>query len=71
MTHSMLLGLIAIMPAVVGPQSGGEPSQTLTAQLCNGGTIEIPLDREPEPDPPCVAKACHAASCRKRFDLAQ
>ena len=67
----MLLGLVAIMPAIVGPQSGKEPNEVLYARLCNGGMIAIPLDREPEPQQPCMAKACHAAPCRKRFDLAQ
>ncbi|MBX7458243.1 hypothetical protein K3152_08290 [Qipengyuania sp. 1NDH17] len=64
-----LAGLIALMPLALGPLPASD--RTITASLCNGGSIEIPLRREAPPEPPCAAKACHSASCRKRFDLAQ
>lgn len=69
MSGTILFGMAAILPLAIGPL----PSQneSITARLCNGGTIQIPLKRGGDPAVPCPAKACHAGSCRKRFDLAQ
>ena len=69
MNGHFLSGLLATIPLAIGPLPVSP--LTITAALCNGGTIEIPLGREPQPDAPCDLKACHSASCRKRFDLAQ
>lgn len=69
MTGMLAPALLALVPLAVGPLTTAE--ETLTAKLCNGGTIEIPLKREKQPVQPCAAKGCHAGSCRKRFDLPQ
>ncbi len=66
-----ILGLIAMVPLMVGSQPTDEKS--LVAALCNGGTISIPLrdgDKRELPQP-CQMKGCHAGTCRKKFDLAQ
>lgn len=64
----LVLGLAPMIlgPLILGPlPTGGGDS--ITAQLCGGGVIQIPIDGEPEqaPDRPC-SKACHAGACRKR-----
>ena len=65
-----LLGLIAMVPMVLGSPPVQEKS--LVAALCNGGTTSIPLKDEGKDQPdPCAMKACHAGTCRKKFDLAQ
>ena len=69
MNNMLALGLFALLPLAVGAQPDGQSS--ITAALCGGGTIEIPIKRNEQPEPPCSAKGCHAGSCRKKFDLAQ
>ncbi|MBT8426642.1 MAG: hypothetical protein KJO02_01295 [Erythrobacter sp.] len=69
MNHAVWLGLASIIPLVVGPLP--EADDVLSAKLCNGGTIEIPLKKKQPSEQPCAAKGCHAGSCRKRIDLAQ
>ena len=69
MTVSMLPGILVLLPLAVGPLP--QPARTITADLCNGGSVEIPVERNPAREEPCAVKACHAGSCRKRFDLAQ
>ena len=64
-----LAAIVGLMPLGVGPLPA--EAQVLTAKLCNGGTIDIPIRREQPADQPCIAKGCHAGSCRKRIDLAQ
>ena len=71
MTFPSFLALVAMMPAAFGIQVVPVMEEAVTARLCNGGSIEIPLGREPEDQRPCSVKACHAPTCRKRFDLAQ
>jgi hypothetical protein len=64
------LALLALIPMITGPLPEAEKS--ITAGLCSGGTITIPLgNRDQEPERDCVQKACHAGNCRKQFDLAQ
>ncbi|GAB4474688.1 hypothetical protein [Erythrobacter tepidarius] len=56
--------LAALVPVMIGPL----PAQgaTITARLCNGGTITIPVgDGAPEQDRNCHPKGCHAGTCRK------
>ena len=66
----VVLALAALIPLMTGPLPAQERS--ITARLCNGGTVVIPLDSEDEPEPaPCPQKGCHATCNRKRFDLAQ
>lgn len=65
-----LLALGALVPLMIGPLPAAERS--ITARLCNGASIVIPIERREEPAPaPCPQKGCHAACHRKRFDLAQ
>mgnify|MGYP000156177517 CR=1 FL=1 len=63
-----LYALAALVPAMIGPLPVS--AHTITAQLCSGGVIRIPVDGdEPDqaPEQPCF-KACHAGNCRKRSD---
>lgn len=69
MSVASLASLLALLPLALGPLPA--PQTTLATRLCGGGSVEIPIKRKSPPDPPCHAKACHAGSCRKRFDLAQ
>lgn len=63
------LGWLALVPLMTGPLPSEE--RVLTAGTCNGETITIPIgDGEPE-QAPCDIKGCHAANCRKQFDLKQ
>ena len=65
-----ILGLLAMVPMMVGLPPAQERS--LVAALCNGGTISIPLKDDGKEQPqPCAMKACHAGTCRKKFDLTQ
>ena len=58
------LALAALLPVMSGPLPA--EARKLTARLCNGGTIMIPLgDGGPPEDAPCHPKACHAGACRK------
>jgi len=52
---------IALLPAMTGlpPEEAG---RSITAALCNGGTVNIPLD-DTRPAPgvmPCCAKGCRS-----------
>ena len=60
-----LLALGALAPMILGPAPA--EGDALTARLCGGGTIDIPIkrDREGPAEQPCF-KACHAPACRKR-----
>lgn len=69
MNLAAIAGLLALVPFSVGPLP--EQAASITARLCSGGTVKIPVKRRQPPDVPCLAKGCHAGSCRKRFDLAQ
>lgn len=63
------LALAALVPVMVGPlpapTASGAPA-ALTARLCNGGTITIPLGprKSPAGERDCHPKACHAGTCR-------
>lgn len=59
------LPLLALIPAMIGPLPLA--ADTITARLCGGGTINIPVkrDRDDAPAHAC-SKACHAGACRKR-----
>ncbi len=69
MNNMLTVSLLALLPLAIGTQPSSQSS--ITAALCGGGTVEIPIKRNQQPEPPCVAKGCHAGSCRKKFDLAQ
>jgi hypothetical protein len=57
--------LAALVPVMIGPLPA--QAETITAKLCNGGTITIPLgDDAPAQDENCHPKGCHAGSCREK-----
>ncbi|WP_036858073.1 hypothetical protein [Erythrobacter cryptus] len=58
------LALAALVPVMLGPLPA--PRAAITARLCNGGTITLPLGNEaPAQDQrPCHPKGCHAGTCR-------
>jgi hypothetical protein len=60
--------IAALVPVLVGPLPA--QSSTITAALCNGGTITIPLndDDAPGKNGLCHPKGCHAGSCRAQND---
>jgi len=64
--NSALLGLIAMVPMMLGSPPHQEKS--LVAALCNGGSINISLkDGGKDRPDPCQMKACHAGPCRKKL----
>ena len=69
MNRPLSLAVMALLPLAIGPLPA--QARSITAQICGGGTIEIPIERDPQPQAPCTAKGCHAGSCRKKFDSAQ
>jgi len=65
-----LYALSALVPMMIGPLPAS--GHSITAQLCNGGTIVIPIERDGEEhEPDCRFQACHAGTCRKRERLTQ
>ncbi len=67
-----VFGVGALVPLMLGVHA--MPAQAgITARLCGGGTITIPLPKggREAPSAPCDMKACHAGCERKRFDRAQ
>lgn len=59
-----ILALTALVPlmAGTGPARAGD---TITAALCDGGTVTIPLNRKDRHEPaPCHPKGCHGGACR-------
>jgi hypothetical protein len=61
------LALAALIPVMIGPLPA--QSTAITAKLCNGGTITIPLGGDaPAEDEPCHPKGCHAGSCREKSE---
>lgn len=58
--------LAALVPVLIGPLPAER--DTITARLCNGGTISIPLGDgdAPADDGQCHPKGCHAGNCRER-----
>ena len=62
--------LAVLVPVMVGPLPASTASAgpaALTARLCNGGTITIPLGhhKSPADKGDCHPKACHAGTCRE------
>ena len=59
------LALAALLPVLLGPLPAEQ--QAITAKLCNGGTITIPLgDEAPADEGNCHPKGCHAGTCREK-----
>ena len=67
MTCALPFALAALLPVLIGPLPAANAA--ITAQLCNGGTITIPLDDTPPPeDGRCHPKGCHAGTCRPKSE---
>lgn len=66
MSSALTLALMTLVPVLVGPLPA--PAATITAQLCNGGTITIPVGKggTPADDGQCHPKGCHAGTCREK-----
>jgi hypothetical protein len=71
MTSALPFALAVLVPVMIGPVPAAQ-GQTLTMQLCNGGTITIPVgDGKPAPDRDCHPKGCHAGTCREKDEAKQ
>jgi hypothetical protein len=68
MSTALPLALAALVPVMLGPAPAEQTA--ITATLCNGGTITIPLgDDAPKDDSGnCHPKGCHAGTCREKND---
>lgn len=65
MKRPLCFALAALVPVMVGPLPA--QAETITAKLCNGGTITIPVgDGAPAQDGNCHPKGCHAGTCREK-----
>lgn len=63
---SPLFAALALVPVMIGPLPAH--AATITAKLCNGGTIAIPVGdgNAPAGERDCHPKACHAGTCRQK-----
>jgi hypothetical protein len=67
MSAALPFALAALIPVLVGPLP--TQSTAITAKLCNGGTITIPVgDDAPAQDENGHPKGCHAGTCREKND---
>jgi hypothetical protein len=65
MSAALPFALLALVPVLIGPLPA--ENNAITAKLCNGGTITIPLgDDAPADDGNCHPKGCHAGNCRPK-----
>ena len=65
MSAALPFALAALVPVLIGPLPADNVA--ITAKLCNGGTIIIPLGSEaPADDGQCHPKGCHAGACREK-----
>ena len=64
---------VALLPAMAGPLPTLVRDGAIIVELCNGGTVAIPLGNNgpPSGDVPCCAKGCRSGEKRKRFDSRQ
>jgi hypothetical protein len=58
------LAIAALVPVLIGPLPA--QSAALTARLCGGGEISIPLGKGGDKKPDCHPKGCHAGTCREK-----
>jgi hypothetical protein len=58
------LALAALVPVLIGPLPA--ESAQITAKLCGGGTISIPLGNKQQDKSDCHPKGCHAGACREK-----
>jgi hypothetical protein len=67
LSTALPFSLLALVPVLIGPLP--QQQTAMIAQLCNGGTITIPLgDNAPPVDDTCHPKGCHAGTCRQKSD---
>ena len=67
MSVALNFALAALVPVLIGPLPAHRT--VITARLCNGGTITIPVgDSSPAQDENCHPKGCHAGTCREKND---
>lgn len=66
MSAALSFALASLVPVLIGPLPAQQ--QAITAKLCNGGTITIPLGDgdTPADNGNCHPKACHAGNCRDK-----
>ncbi len=65
MSITPVLALAALVPVLIGPLPA--TSAALTAKLCGGGEISIPLGKGSGGDKrDCHPKGCHAGTCREK-----
>lgn len=65
MSAALPFALAALIPVLIGPLPAEE--EAITAKLCNGGTITIPVSNDaPEDKGNCHPKGCHAGACREK-----
>ncbi len=69
MSTALPLACLTLIPVLIGPLPAQDTA--ITATLCNGGTITIPLgDDAPVDDSRnCHPKGCHAGNCREKSEL--
>jgi hypothetical protein len=68
MSSALPFALAALMPILIGPMPADNAA--ITAKLCNGGAVTIPLgDGGPSDDGQCHPKGCHAGNCRTKSSL--
>lgn len=66
------LGVIALVPAMVGPVGGGDREsmvETVVMALCGGGVLAVEIGGNQAPGPavvPCCAKGCHSRDQRRK-----
>ena len=64
MSISPAFALAALIPVLIGPLP--QESAALTAKLCGGGEITIPLGQDTPSERECHPKPCHAGTCREK-----
>ncbi len=64
---TLTLAIAVLGPVMLGPAPATAAPATLTAELCGGGTITIPLAprKAPADSSGCHPKGCHAGTCRE------
>ena len=65
MSTALPFAFLTLIPVLIGPLPA--QSTAITARLCNGGTITIPVGEDtPDDSGNCHPKGCHAGNCRER-----
>ncbi|MCX9147786.1 hypothetical protein [Erythrobacter sp. WG] len=64
----LTLALASLLPVMLGPAPAPRDGPaTITATMCGGGTVTIPLGpgKAPAERRDCHPKGCHAGTCRE------